>query len=147
MQLFEGYVAESKPKPNTVQEWRAVIRHFIDFIGHDDASKITSKDVVSWKDRLLTLPNRRGKIVSARTVRNGYSAMRRRSQGPWFSSDGVQPAQNESGRWHPDAIERQLGHIEGNHVRAAYARGEHWDERVAMMQWWADHLDELRSSV
>jgi hypothetical protein len=51
---------------------------------------------------------------------------------------------NESGRWHPDAIERQLGHIEGNDVRAAYARGEHWDERVSMMQWWADNLDGLR---
>ena len=49
-----------------------------------------------------------------------------------------------SGRWHPDAIERQLGHIEGNEVRAAYARGEHWDERVSMMQWWADNLDGLR---
>jgi integrase len=51
---------------------------------------------------------------------------------------------NESGKWHPDAIERQLAHIEGNDVRRAYARGEHWNERVAMMQWWADHLDELK---
>ena len=51
---------------------------------------------------------------------------------------------NESGRWHPDAIERQLGHVEGNDVRAAYARGEHWNERVTMMQWWADNLDGLR---
>ena len=51
---------------------------------------------------------------------------------------------NKSGRWHPDAIEHQLGHIEGNDVRAAYARGEHWDERVSMMQWWADNLDGLR---
>ena len=52
---------------------------------------------------------------------------------------------NESGKWHPDAIERQLAHIEGNGVRAAYARGEHWDERVSMMQWWADYLDQLRT--
>jgi integrase len=51
---------------------------------------------------------------------------------------------NESGRWHPDAIERQLGHVGGNDVRAAYARGEHWNERVSMMQWWADNLDGLK---
>ena len=51
---------------------------------------------------------------------------------------------NESGKWHPDAIERQLAHVEGDNVRRAYARGEHWDERVEMMQWWADYLDELR---
>ncbi|WP_192250454.1 tyrosine-type recombinase/integrase [Mesorhizobium silamurunense] len=50
---------------------------------------------------------------------------------------------NECGKWHPDAIERQLAHIENNDVRRAYARAEHWDERVKMMQWWADYLDEL----
>ncbi|MBX3536668.1 MAG: site-specific integrase [Chelatococcus sp.] len=51
---------------------------------------------------------------------------------------------NESGLWHPDAIERQLAHVEENSVQRAYARGEHWDERVWMMAWWADRLDELR---
>ncbi len=50
---------------------------------------------------------------------------------------------NESGKWHPDAIERQLAHVENDDVRRAYARGEHWDERIRMMQWWADQLDEL----
>jgi integrase len=54
---------------------------------------------------------------------------------------------NECGKWHPDAIERQLAHIENNDVRRAYARGEHWDERVKMMQWWADYLDSLRRSL
>jgi integrase len=54
---------------------------------------------------------------------------------------------NESGRWHPGAIERQLAHIEGNSVRAAYARSEHWNERVSMMQWWADYLDQLRATT
>jgi len=34
---------------------------------------------------------------------------------------------NECGKWHPDAIERQLAHIEINDVRRAYARGEFWD--------------------
>jgi integrase len=53
---------------------------------------------------------------------------------------------NESGRWNPDAIERQLAHIESDDVRRAYARGEHWDERVRMMTWWADYLDELKST-
>ncbi len=51
---------------------------------------------------------------------------------------------NESGRWHPDAIERQLAHGEADDVRAAYARSDFWDQRVAMMQWWADELDRLR---
>lgn len=54
---------------------------------------------------------------------------------------------NESGKWHPDAIERQLGHVENNDVRRAYARGEHWDERVRMMQYWSDYLDQLRDGA
>jgi integrase len=51
---------------------------------------------------------------------------------------------NESGKWHPDAIERQLAHVENNDVRRAYARGKHWNERVEMMQWWADYIDRLK---
>jgi integrase len=51
---------------------------------------------------------------------------------------------NESGKWGVDAIERALAHRDGNAIRAAYDRGERWAERVAMMQWWSDHLDVLR---
>jgi integrase len=54
---------------------------------------------------------------------------------------------NESGKWNPDAIERALAHVEGNDVRRAYARGEHWDERVEMAQWWADELDLYREQA
>jgi integrase len=52
---------------------------------------------------------------------------------------------NEAGLWSADAIERQLAHVEGNDVRRAYARGQYWDERVRMMAWWANHLDQLKS--
>jgi integrase len=51
---------------------------------------------------------------------------------------------NESGKWSPDAIERQLAHVDRNAVRRVYARGAFWEERVAMMSWWADYLDQLR---
>lgn len=54
---------------------------------------------------------------------------------------------NESGKWHPDAIERALAHGDRSAVRAAYHRGAHWDERVAMAQWWSNYLDELRTGA
>ena len=54
---------------------------------------------------------------------------------------------NESGRFNPDAIERQLAHMENNGVRRAYTRGEYWDERVGMMQFWSDELDRLRDGA
>ena len=52
---------------------------------------------------------------------------------------------NESGLWHPDAIERALAHVERNEVRRSYARGAFWDERVRMADWWAGYLEELRA--
>lgn len=54
---------------------------------------------------------------------------------------------NESGKWNPDAIERALAHGDTDKVRAAYHRGAHWKERVAMAQWWSDYLDKLRNGV
>ena len=52
---------------------------------------------------------------------------------------------NESGIWKPDAIERALAHVEPNAVRRAYARGEHWEERVRMADWWAGFLEDVRA--
>src|SRR3546814_19117412 len=37
--------------------------------------------------------------------------------------------------------------MESKGVRRAYTRGEYWDERVGMMQFWSDHLDHLRDGA
>ena len=52
---------------------------------------------------------------------------------------------NESGKFSADAIEAQLAHLDMREVRRIYNRATYWDERVEMMQWWADMLDEERS--
>ena len=49
--------------------------------------------------------------------------------------------------WSVDAIERQLAHIEGNKIRAAYHRSEHLEERRRMMQAWSDYLDGLQAQT
>lgn len=46
---------------------------------------------------------------------------------------------NERG-FNADAIERQLAHVEGNRVRAAYNHAEYLTERREMLNWWADYL-------
>lgn len=51
---------------------------------------------------------------------------------------------NESGLWNPDAIERALAHEDKNAIRRVYARGEYWEERVRLAEWWAAYLDECR---
>lgn len=52
---------------------------------------------------------------------------------------------NECGLWHPDAIERQLAHVDNDSVRRAYARADYWDERVRMMNWWAERCEAMQA--
>lgn len=51
---------------------------------------------------------------------------------------------NESGRWHPDVIERALAHQDKNAIRAIYNRTSYLAQRRKMMEWWSDQLDELK---
>lgn len=54
---------------------------------------------------------------------------------------------NEKG-FNADAIERQLSHMPRDDVRAAYTYyAQYLDERVKIMQWWADYLEEQRNRV
>lgn len=46
--------------------------------------------------------------------------------------------------WSEDAVERALAHTESNKVRGAYDRGDRFEERANMIQWWADYLDKLQ---
>lgn len=50
---------------------------------------------------------------------------------------------NERG-FSPDVIEAALGHQDRNTIRRTYNRALYWPERVAMMQAWANLLDELK---
>jgi len=43
-----------------------------------------------------------------------------------------------------DVIETQLAHSVGNSVSQAYNRAKYLDERVKLMQWWSNYLDEVQ---
>ena len=43
-----------------------------------------------------------------------------------------------------DVIETQLAHSVGNSVSQAYNRAKYLDERVELLQWWSDYLDEVQ---
>jgi integrase len=45
--------------------------------------------------------------------------------------------------WPPDAIERQLAHVPGDKVRAAYNHAQYMPVRRKMVQWYSDYLDAL----
>jgi integrase len=54
---------------------------------------------------------------------------------------------NASKKFPVDAIEAQLAHLDTNKVRRIYNRHDYWEERVEMMQWWADYLDKLTRQI
>lgn len=82
--------------------------------------------------------------VSAALRRLGYSRDEMTAHG--FRATAA-TLLNEMGMWNPDAIERQLAHLDANVVRRIYTRGEYWEERVRMMQHWSDYLEELRDGA
>jgi len=50
---------------------------------------------------------------------------------------------HEKSNFKYDVIETQLAHSIGNAVSQAYNRAKYLDERVELMQWWSNYLDEV----
>ncbi|QOP42473.1 DUF4102 domain-containing protein [Sulfurimonas sediminis] len=51
---------------------------------------------------------------------------------------------HEKSPFNHEAIETQLAHSVGSSVSQAYNRAKYLDERVELMQWWSDYLDEVQ---
>jgi integrase len=82
--------------------------------------------------------------MNAALRRMGYAKGEHTSHGFKASASSML---NESKLFHGDAIERALAHVEGNAVRKAYARADFWEERIQLMQWWADRCEEMRANA
>jgi hypothetical protein len=72
------------------------------------------------------------------------NAVRQALRNMGFANDEMTRSLLAERGWKPDAIERQLSHKAAGPLGAAYDRAAFLDERKAMMQAWADHLDTLR---
>ncbi|RVD55419.1 hypothetical protein EN828_25325 [Mesorhizobium sp. M2D.F.Ca.ET.185.01.1.1] len=74
MELVEGWWKENKAagrKPSTYESYRNAFAYFVDFLGHNDAAKVTAKDVIAFKNHRLSTPSpKTGKMVSAKTVKD-----------------------------------------------------------------------------
>ncbi|MGL5948864.1 MAG: tyrosine-type recombinase/integrase [Aeromonas sp.] len=51
---------------------------------------------------------------------------------------------NEQG-FSADVIEAALSHVDANEVRRTYNRSDYFEQRVAVMQWWCDHVDRAKA--
>lgn len=72
--LVDGWWKENKAagkKPSTYESYRDSFAYLVRFLEHNDASKVTAKDVIAFKDhRLSTRSPKTGKMVSAKTVKD-----------------------------------------------------------------------------
>ena len=74
--LFDGWwkevSAENKRSDSTREAYARSANKLVEFLGHDDATRVTPEDVVAFKDaRLAEINPRTGKFVSAKTVNDG----------------------------------------------------------------------------
>ncbi len=101
-------------------------------------------------DRRFVFPNRNdpskpasNAIILRALGRMGYTG---KMTGHGFRSAASTLLNENKSKWgiHKDHIEIQLAHVEKNASRGAYNFAEYQEDRIIMMQRWADYLDELK---
>ncbi|MDB5662521.1 MAG: recombinase XerD, partial [Sphingomonas bacterium] len=74
---FDAYANAQGITAGVRQEWRRAIERLVAFVGHDDAARLSTQDIMRWRDQLLEEPSSRGGPRVAKTVRGKYiSAIR-----------------------------------------------------------------------
>jgi site-specific recombinase XerC len=51
--LIDGWAAERKPMPKTIYEYKRTLANLAIFLGHDDAIRLSSQDLVAWKAKMI----------------------------------------------------------------------------------------------
>ena len=67
-ELVEGWAAEKRPVERTLYEWKRVVCELAAFLGHDDAHRLATIDLLAWKARLIELGRK------PKTIRDGRLA-------------------------------------------------------------------------
>jgi integrase len=51
--LLDGWATEKRPTEKTIYSWKRVLDQLVEFIGHQDAARLTPDDLLGWKAALL----------------------------------------------------------------------------------------------
>jgi integrase len=51
--LIAGWASERRPMQKTIYEYKRVLGNLTDFLGHDDATRLSPKDLVAWKGKMI----------------------------------------------------------------------------------------------
>jgi len=63
--LFERYAASGAANERTSSKWRPHVAHFVTFLGHDDATRVTRSDLNRWVEALAAKPLARKTITDS----------------------------------------------------------------------------------
>lgn len=63
--LFERYAASGAANERTSGKWRPHVRHFVEHLGHDDATRVTRSDLNRWVEALVAKPLARKTITDS----------------------------------------------------------------------------------
>lgn len=71
--LYDGWAAEKKPSTKTKYSWKRVVDQLTAYLKHDDAARVSAKDLIEWKasliaDGLKTKTIRDGKLAPIRAI-------------------------------------------------------------------------------
>ena len=72
METFEAYAASQRMTPGVRDEWRRYVARLVEWLGHDDASRLTADDLLAWKNILLAETTHTGRLRDPVTVRDKY---------------------------------------------------------------------------
>ena len=64
--LFQAYAAERNLPPRTRYEWGRTFEKLATSVGHKDAARLTTDEVIKWKDAMVA------DGLAAKTIRDGY---------------------------------------------------------------------------
>jgi hypothetical protein len=56
--IIQGWLVEKKPNQKTEYSWRKVMTQLSEFVGHDDARRVSADSLVEWKANLLARRHR-----------------------------------------------------------------------------------------
>lgn len=74
--LQDAYAVAYGMKPGVAKERRASLQGLIDFLGHDDAARLSEEDVLGWRDMLASEKVRGGKARGMGTVRGRMAGVK-----------------------------------------------------------------------
>lgn len=72
LETFDAYAASQGLTPGVRDEWRRYVARLVDWLGHDDAARLTSSELRTWRDELLAENTRKGTLRDPVTVRDKY---------------------------------------------------------------------------